>query len=87
MNILKILKTICEERKRNRADRQMTMEDLAALSDEELSEALTVRMLDEEGNMSADECLEVFQGAKRIFYIVNYFDMEIQNGGLCQTTY
>lgn len=87
MSILKILKTICEERKRNRAYRQMTMEDLAALSDEELSEALTVRMLDEEGNMSADECLEVFQGAKRIFYIVNYFDMEIQNGGLCQTTY
>lgn len=39
------------------------------------------------GNMSADECLEVFQGAKRIFYIVNYFDMEIQNGRLCQTTY
>lgn len=87
MSILKILKTIREERKRNSAYCQMTTEDLAALSDEELSEALIARMLHEEGNMSADECLEVFQGAKRIFYIVNYFDMEIQNGGLCQTTY
>lgn len=43
--------------------------------------------IDNKGDMSAGECLEVFQGAKRIFNIVNYFDMEIQNGGLCQTTY
>lgn len=28
--------------------------------------------------------LHLSYGAKRIFYIVNYFDMEIQNGGLCQ---
>ena len=87
MSILNIIKAIREERKRNRTYCQMTTKDLAALSDGELSDALTARMLHEEGNMSADECLEVFQGAKRIFYIVNYFDMEIQNGGLCQTTY
>jgi hypothetical protein len=84
VGILKMIRAICEERKRNRAYCQMTIEDLAKLSNEELSEVLTARILNEEGDRYVDECLKEFQGAKRIFYIVNYFDMEVQNGGLCQ---
>jgi hypothetical protein len=84
VRILKIIRAIREERKRNRAYCQMTAEDLARLSNEELSEALSARILNEEGDRYVDECLKEFEGAKRIFYIVNYFDMEIQNGGLCQ---
>jgi hypothetical protein len=84
VGILKMLRAIRKERKSISAYCQMTIEDLAGLSDEELLEVLTARILNEEGDRHIDECLKEFQGAKRIFYVVNYFDMEIQNGGLCQ---
>lgn len=84
MGIIKLIRAIHDERKKFREYCQMTIGDLAQLSNIELTEALSARMLYEEGEMEVNECLTEFQGAKRIFYVVNYFDMEIQNGGLCQ---
>ena len=75
---------IYEERKRDKQYCQMTISDLKALSSDEFLEALSARILQEEGHMDVEESLVYFEGAKRIFFIVDYFDMEIQDGGLCQ---
>ena len=64
----------------------LTVEDLKKLSNEDLREALSERLIIEEdrNEWEVSECLINFKGAKKIYYIVNYFDMEVQNGGLCQ---
>lgn len=62
----------------------MSRDDMAALDDNQLIGILSDRILQEEGDMETEECLQLFKGAKRVFYIVDYFDMEVQNGGLCQ---
>lgn len=82
--IFKIAKMIYEERKKDKRYCQMTISDLKALSSDEFLEALSARILQEEGHMDVEESLVYFEGAKRIFFIVDYFDMEIQDGGLCQ---
>ena len=84
MGLFSIFKILWEEKKKAKKYAEMGFEELSVLSDDELLEALTTRMIAEEGNMEVEECLQQFKGAKRIFYVVNYFDMEVQNGGLCQ---
>lgn len=59
-------------------------EQLGELSDEELLEALWDRVLAEEEEMEMEEFLTSCGKAKRVFYVIYYFDMEVQNGGLCQ---
>lgn len=82
--IVQILIGIHKQRKRETAYLKMGRSELAALIDDELYEAISTRILAEERHMEVEECLEKFKGAKRIFYIANYFDMEVGNGGLCQ---
>lgn len=84
MGILGLIKHIHKEKKREKQYCAMGIEQLAQLTNRELLQALSARILVEEAHMETKECLRTFKGAKRVFYIVNYFDMEIQNGGLCQ---
>ena len=84
MGLFGMIKMIRDEKKRIAAYLKMDAEALSRLSEEELCEALRERILCEEDEMDTLECLDVFKGAKRVFYVVNYFDMEVQNGGLCQ---
>ena len=62
----------------------MSYDDLCSLDDEELKEAISIRMTGAERRLDVEECLTTFFGAKKIYYVINYFDMEVQNGGLCQ---
>ena len=64
----------------------MTIEEFKLLSSNDLFDIIQNQMMTEEERCDFDPnvCLREFSGAKRIFYIVNYFDMEVQNGGLCQ---
>ena len=58
---------------------------LLALSDDDLFEAVYFQNLDiAERAEDEDKELEQFSGPRRIVYILSLFDMEIQNGGLCQ---
>jgi len=82
--ITSIFKAVKEEKDKEKLFLSMSYQELKDLDDELLFEALSCRILNEEESMDVDECLDTFKGAKRVFYIVNYFDMEVQNGGLCQ---
>lgn len=55
-------------------------EELLVLDDDELYETVYMRCVDE----YEDEALDQIKGAHRVVYILSWFDMEIQNGGLCQ---
>lgn len=55
--------------------RNTTLEEAAALSDEELWACVTARL---------DDDALTAPGAKRTLHTAFLFDMEVQNGGLCQ---
>ena len=60
-------------------------EDLLTLSNEDLFEAVyeqNLAICAEAGE--TDQEVLLFTGARRTVFVVNIFDMEIQNGGLCQ---
>lgn len=86
MGLFKFIKSVKEEMKKIENYKKMSVEELRELSDEDLREALSERLMAEEDNneWEVKECISGFKGAKRVYYIVNYFDMEVQNGGLCQ---
>ena len=86
MGLFKFIKSVKEELKRNKNCKKMSVDELRELSDEDLREALSERLRIQEDNNEWDvkKCVSDFKGAKRVYYIVNYFDMEVQNGGLCQ---
>ena len=63
----------------------MTVEDLSSLSDDELFEAVTART--ERKVDSFDEWedgVNSLNPSQKIFYSVNWLEMEVNNGGLCQ---
>ncbi|MBR3979458.1 MAG: DUF4375 domain-containing protein [Oscillospiraceae bacterium] len=65
--------------------KQLHGEALLALSDDDLFEAVYFQNLDiAESAEDEDKELEQFSGPRRTVYILSMFDMEIQNGGLCQ---
>lgn len=64
---------------------QLHGEDLLTLSDEDLFE--TVSAQNEELTEDAEDAAEAFKmltGARRTVYVLWEFDLEVQNGGLCQ---
>ena len=71
-----------ENRKRYLA---MSNEELAQLQDEALFEAALIRT-ENEVDMYDDmiEGINSLIGAKKNFYITSYYEMEVNNGGLCQ---
>lgn len=59
--------------------------DYSSMNDEEFYDALYTKILVTE--MKDKDVLEYYNelnGAKRVFYVISYMDMEIQNGGICQ---
>ena len=63
--------------------KQLHGEELLTLSDEDLYEAVYFQNLDIAEENEEHE-LEQFTGPRRVVYILNLFNGEIQNGGLCQ---
>ena len=84
MGLFSVFKEIKQERKKYKQYLLMNKEEMSALDDDELMQVLIARISLYESYLDIGGCLESFKGAKRIFYIVNYFDREVQNGGLCQ---
>lgn len=66
-------------------NKELHGEDLLSLSDDEIFDAIYYQNLDitENAEDTEDE-LALFSGARRIVYILNLYDAEVQNGGLCQ---
>ncbi len=59
--------------------------DYNSMNDEELYDALYTKILITD--MKDKDVLEYYNelnGTKRVFYVISYMDMEIQNGGICQ---
>ena len=74
-----------EQMEKEAAYLQMSTAELSELSDDELFSAVWTRM--ENIVSSKEELLEGFLSLnerQRIFYAVNYLEMEVNNGGLCQ---
>lgn len=66
-------------------NKQLHGEALLSLSDDDLFETVYLQNLDiAEGAEDDDKEVEQFTGGRRIVYILDLFDSEIQNGGLCQ---
>lgn len=64
---------------------KMTTEELLSLDDEKLYDAINIRIAWEiRWAKSRDNYAEVYQGAKRAFYVVTQYDWAVNNGGLCQ---
>ena len=88
-NIIKFrkeLKKSIEEAKENeKRYLEMTVEELSALSDDELFEAVTART---EGKVDSfdewEDGVNSLNPSQKIFYSVNWLEMEVNNGGLCQ---
>lgn len=60
-------------------------EELLNLSDDDLFEVIYLQNIDIAGEAEdEDKEIEQFTGARRTVYILDLFDAEIQNGGLCQ---
>lgn len=62
---------------------RMNIEEMKKLSDDELYDVIST-LTREEDIMQVNEYVSNTEGVKRIFYVVDYFNMEILNGGLCQ---
>ena len=81
-NLAKELEAIREREARYPA---MTTDELAALDDEELFEAVNVRT--ENKVDSFEELTDGFHSlnaSQKVFYALNWLEMEVNNGGLCQ---
>ena len=96
MNLFRLIKDILAFRKAIKADFKeqakkqaeyvaMTPEALAALSDEDLFQAALMRT-----NAIVESYADMGEGflslnnEQRIVYALNYMEMEVNNGGLCQ---
>lgn len=62
----------------------MTAEELVALDNVELRDAISAIMMNEAGRKQVVQCLNTFSGPKRIFYIVSLYEAEVSTGGLAR---
>ena len=64
---------------------KLTTEELLALDDETLYFTIHLRLIwERRWKKSRDNYAEIYYDAKRVFYVVEQYDEEINNGGLCQ---
>ena len=74
-----------QDDKRRRRYLKMPLEELKALPDDALFDALTARteakLIKAGGFVDGVDSLS---NAEKVFYIASYYEMEVNNGGLCQ---
>lgn len=83
--VIAFRKAFKEQAQRGAAYLQMTTAELSELTDDEFFNAVWTRT--ENIVSSKEDLLEGFNSLneeQRIFYAVNYLEMEVNNGGLCQ---
>ena len=62
----------------------MSPEELCSIGNEELRDAVSERMMKEAGRLEVPQCLDLFTGAKRVFYVVSLYEAEVSTDGLCR---
>ncbi len=62
----------------------MTCDELSALDDSDLRDAVQARMMSEAGRHEVKQCLEMFSGAKKTFYVASLYEAEVSTGGLAR---
>lgn len=78
--VLQAVRSVKSQRKLYSKYKSMSNEQLLELSEDELYDAVScVCSLDID-----DDKLDSANELQRAFYVVNYFDLEVNNGGLCQ---
>ena len=70
--------------KKDRKYIAMSSGELKQLGNEELRDAVSARMMKEAGRLEVPQCLDLFRGAKRNFYIVSLYEAEVSTDGLCR---
>lgn len=78
------IKEVIKALSRGRKIIKMSREELLALDDGELYEAVAVRIAYDIRWEKADNYAEFYKGAKQVFYVIRQYDTEVNNGGLCQ---
>lgn len=78
--IVKECRSVAEKCKKYKA---MTDEELLAFSDDDLYEAVSLVAGLDVGGLSAKDIVKL-NSFQRVFYVLNEFNNEIMNGGLCQ---
>lgn len=84
MSIFRRIGFAIEEHRRIKKYLRMDIADMKKLSDDDLYKVISSLIRVEENKTQVKEYVSNIKGAKRIFYVVDYFNMEIFNGGLCQ---
>lgn len=78
-------KSIQEAKKREGRYLEMTAKELAFLSDDELFAAVMVRTESKVDSFDTwEDGVNALNPSQKIFYAVNWLDVEVNNGGLCQ---
>ena len=62
----------------------MSSDELMRLGNIVLRDAVSARMMKEAGRREVPQCLELFKGAKRVFYIASLYEAEVSTDGLCR---
>lgn len=78
-------RSIAEAKEEDERYLTMTTEEVAALSDEDLLEAAIIRT--ENAVQTFDEWedgVNALNDSQKLFYALNWLEMEVNNGGLCQ---
>lgn len=78
-------RSIAEAKENEKRYLEMTMDELSALSDDELFEAVTARTESIVDSFGAwEDGVNSLNPSQKIFYSVNLLETEVNNGGLCQ---
>ncbi|MCM1286139.1 MAG: DMP19 family protein [Acetobacter sp.] len=77
--IFGVVKEIRQSKRKCEEYKQMTDSQLSALDDEELFDAVWNVL-----SYDIDEPNDVANDCQKVFYTLSYFEMEVNNGGLCQ---
>ena len=78
-------RSVKETKKNQKQYLSMSSKDLKSLSDDELFSAVLCRTeskVDKYENII--DGVKTLTGAERVFYVTSYYEMEVNNGGLCQ---
>lgn len=61
-----------------------SIEQTAQMTDDRLYDTIVEEVVENLDTESGGNAAERLEGAPLIFYVLDYFDLEVQNGGLCQ---
>ena len=74
-----------ESSKKQRSNQELSPEELIALPDGELCEAIWNRTDEKVEQAATDrQGVDALPPAAQVFYVAYYYEMEMENGGLCQ---